>query len=51
MHEAENALVALGFSLEQWMLIKKYLGYAIVQNQIVSLKSVTASSFDHVNEP
>jgi hypothetical protein len=26
MHGAEEALVASGFSLEQWMLIKKYVG-------------------------
>jgi hypothetical protein len=49
MHGAEEALVASGFSLEQWMLIKKYVGYAIVQTQIMALS--TLSSFDPTKKP
>lgn len=49
MHDAEGALAASGFSQEQWLLIKKYIGYAIVQNQIVALNSL--SSLNPTNEP
>lgn len=49
MHGAEDALVASGFSLEQWMLIKKYVGYAIVQTQIMALS--TLSSSDPTKKP
>ena len=48
MRDAEDALVASGFSREQWLLIKKYVGYAIVQNQILALHSL--SSFNPENE-
>jgi hypothetical protein len=40
MHDAEDALVATGFSQAQWSLIKKYIGYAIVQNQIMALSTL-----------
>ena len=40
MHDAEDALVASGFSQAQWTLIKKYIGYAIVQNQIMALSTL-----------
>jgi hypothetical protein len=48
MHDAEDALIASGFSQEHWLLIKKYVGYAIVQNQIAALNSLR--SFDPTNE-
>ena len=48
MRDAEDALVASGFSREQWLLIKKYVGSAIVQNQILALHSL--SSFNPENE-
>ena len=40
MHDAEDALIASGFSEEQWMLIKRYVGYAIVQNQIAASRDL-----------
>ena len=40
MHDAEDALVATGFSQAQWSLIKNYIGYAIVQNQIMALSTL-----------
>jgi hypothetical protein len=40
MHDAEEALVATGFSQAQWSLIKRYIGYAIVQNQIMALSTL-----------
>ena len=49
MHNAEDALITSGFTLEQWMLIKKYIGYAIVQNQIMALS--TLSSFEPTKNP
>ena len=48
MHDAEDALIASGFSRDQWMLIKRFVGYAIVQNQIEALNSL--SSFNPTNE-
>ena len=33
MDDAEDALAATGFSVEQWMLIKAYVLSAIVHNQ------------------
>jgi hypothetical protein len=40
LHEAEDALLATGFSQAHWSLIKKYIGYAIVQNQILALSTL-----------
>ena len=42
MHDVEDALVASGFSQAQWSLIKKYIGYAIVQNQIMALSTLAS---------
>jgi hypothetical protein len=40
MDNAEDALVATGFSVEQWMLIKNYILSAIVHNQCHVAKSL-----------
>jgi hypothetical protein len=39
MDDAEDALVTLGFSMDQWMLIKKYVHAAIVQSQWATAKA------------
>ena len=40
MESSEDMLVDKGFSEEHWMLIKKYIGAAIVHNQIVVSKTL-----------
>lgn len=42
MDDAEDALIATGFSAEQWMLIKQYLFAAIVQNQIAVARALSS---------
>lgn len=44
MHDAEDALADMGFPTDQWMLIKEYVGAAIVHNQISVAKALSEFS-------
>jgi hypothetical protein len=44
MHEAEDALVQNGFPVEQWMLIKQYIGAAIIQNTAIIANALSQTS-------
>jgi hypothetical protein len=46
MHDAEDALADMGFPTDQWMLIKEYIGAAIVANQIT-----VAKAFSELSDP
>ena len=39
LHEAEDNLLNSGFPEDQWILIRKYLTSAILQNQLTTLKA------------
>ena len=40
MEDAEDELANFGFPADQWMLIKQYIGAAILHNQIVVAKTM-----------
>lgn len=40
MDDAEDALIASGFPLEQWMLVRKFVLSAILRHQIVLAKAM-----------
>jgi hypothetical protein len=40
MEDAEDELAATGFSVEQWMLIKRYILSAVHHQQLIELKAI-----------
>jgi hypothetical protein len=51
MHDAEDALAATGFSVDQWMLIKQYVLAAIEHRHLILAKKVNELSAEEPRRP